>query len=44
MTEMKKAPAPTGAVANTVVIAHSTNSILTQVQTLYNGNEVIACG
>ena len=44
MTEMKKAPALTGAVANTVVIAHSTKAILTWVQTFYNGNEVIACG
>lgn len=44
MTEMKKTPALTGAVANTVVIAHSTNAILTRVQTFYNGNEVIACG
>ena len=44
MTEIKKAPARTGANANTVVIAHSTNVILTRVQTFYNGNEVIACG
>jgi len=44
MTEMKKAPALTGAVANTVVIAPLTKAILTLVQAIYNGNEVIACG
>lgn len=44
MVEMKKAPAPTGAIANTLVNASSTKAILTRVQEYYNGNEVITCG
>lgn len=44
MTEMKKAPVSAGAVANTVVIAPFTKAILTRVQAIYNGNEVIAGG
>ena len=44
MTEIKKAPALTGANANTVVIAPFTKVILTRVQAIYNGNEVIAGG
>lgn len=44
MSENKKAPAPTGANANTKVIASSIKAILTWVQIFYNGNEVNACG
>ena len=44
MTEIKKAPARTGANANTVVIAPFTKAFLTRVQAIYNGNEVIAGG
>ena len=44
MTEMKKAPALTGANASTVVIAPFTKAILTRVQAIYTGNEVIAGG
>ncbi|WP_274379103.1 hypothetical protein [Streptococcus ruminicola] len=44
MSENKKAPAPTGASANTKVIVSSIKAILTWVQIFYNGNEVITFG